>query len=107
VSRPPLEPTVLLDGAVPRDSYERCAILLDYAAMWQSGRVEELRASLDQSTDETEWHYLEDDIIMAINEVLPHGWWCCLHPDDPGTVVITEADPQDQNTTVPDYPPAA
>lgn len=110
----------LMDGAMPRSNSERVDLLLAYAearlarlapaadsplAVRAAGLREEWREYSAQETprpplvhpdDEFEfWHEVEDDVMALISDLLPDPWYCTLHPDDPGTVVIWNSEDDD------------
>lgn len=50
-------------------------------------------------TGETEypgWSEMEDEVIGLVCSLLPDPWYCTLQPDDPGTVVVTDAPTEEE-----------
>lgn len=37
------------------------------------------------------WGEIEDEVITLISSLLLDPWYCTLAPDDPGTVIVTDA----------------
>lgn len=97
----------LIDGAIPHSGAERVDILLTYALSLMPSalgleKYRELRAEYREHSSkeiprpplvhpENEyefWPEVEDEAIDLITDLLPDDWYCTIHPDDPGTVVI-------------------
>jgi hypothetical protein len=92
-------PGVIIDGAVPRNSYERCVTVFDYLITLPGYVVTDKTEALDPGhelqrrglrEDWEFWHEWEDDIIDEINRVLPDEYVCTLGEAQPGDVIVRE-----------------
>jgi len=89
-----LEPTVLIDGAVPHDYPERSQMLLNYATDLSShlqshntdDRFQRFQEEVRQARDTDAWIDLEDEIIDLIEDMLPDDM--CVDMPQPGDVIV-------------------
>ena len=94
-----IEPTVIIDGAVPRDPWERAQKLLDYAtdisAQLQVNTTDDRFFAYEQDIKtyhgnaDFEWADLEDDIIQLIEDMLPVDMCVEMGLACPGDVIVT------------------
>jgi hypothetical protein len=106
-----MQTELLIDGAIPREPWERVSRLLNVAESeiarhYTTDTWDEFPAHLykknfelsdeyitaRQSDFYESWNELEDDIMELITDLLPAGWYCGLVDDDPGTVAIQEVE---------------
>lgn len=90
-----IQPTVLIDGAVPRLPHERCTTLFDYLFMLDPDSEIDPAVSIAINVGTTFvptlpsfWNDVEDKILSAINERLPVAYVCILGEPCPGDVVV-------------------
>jgi hypothetical protein len=84
---------VIIDGAVPRDDYERCVAVFDYlVVISEVGPHQELDPAWVQENARIVypemWVDLENEILDKINDILPDPYVCTVGEWNPGDVIV-------------------